>query len=77
MIWSSMASKWPIMVIFCGMDDQKSKFLLIYGIFYATFLKIGWWKSNIQISRSYKYLQTQSYKHISICQAQITFDVSI
>ena len=33
MIWSSMAPKWPIMVIFCGMDHQKSKCLLIYGIF--------------------------------------------
>ena len=33
MIWSSMAPKWPIIVIFCGMDNQKSKFLLIHGIF--------------------------------------------
>ena len=33
MIWSSMAPRWPIIVIFCGMDNQKSKFLLIHGIF--------------------------------------------
>ena len=33
LIWSSTAPKWPIMVSFCGKDNQKSKFLLIYGIF--------------------------------------------
>ena len=25
MVWSSLAPKWPILVPFCGMDDQKSK----------------------------------------------------
>ena len=33
MVWSSMASKWPIPNLLCGMDHQKSKFLLIYGTF--------------------------------------------
>ena len=31
MVWSSMASKWPVLVIFCGMVHQKSKLSLIYG----------------------------------------------
>ena len=31
MVWSSIASKWPIPNLLCGMDHQKSKFLLIYG----------------------------------------------
>ena len=31
MVWSSMAPKWPIIVIFFGMDHQKSNFSLIYG----------------------------------------------
>ena len=31
MVWSSMVSKWPIPVLFCGMDHQKSKISLIYG----------------------------------------------
>ena len=31
MVWSSMAPKWPILVIFCRMDNQKSNFSLIYG----------------------------------------------
>ena len=30
-VWSSLAPKWPILVIFCGMDHQKSNFSLIYG----------------------------------------------
>ena len=33
MVWSSMASKWPILNLLCGMDHQKSKFLMIYGTF--------------------------------------------
>ena len=31
MVWSSMAPKWPIIVIFFGMGHQKSNFSLIYG----------------------------------------------
>ena len=31
MVWSSMASKWPVLVLYCGMVHQKSKFSLIYG----------------------------------------------
>ena len=31
--WSSMASKWPLPVLFCGMNHQKYKFSLIYGTF--------------------------------------------
>ena len=31
MVWSSMAPKWPILVIFCEMDHQKPNFSLIYG----------------------------------------------
>ena len=33
MVWSSPAPKWPILVPFCGMDHQKSNFLLIFGTF--------------------------------------------
>ena len=33
LVWSSMGLKWPILVIFCGMDHQKSNFSLIYGSF--------------------------------------------
>ena len=29
MVWSSLAPKWPIPVPFCGMDHEKSNFLLI------------------------------------------------
>ena len=31
MVWSSMVSKWPIPILFCGIDHQKSKISLIYG----------------------------------------------
>ena len=53
--WSSQAPKWPILVIFCYMDCQKSNCLLMYDTTfcwrllrsaYVTFLKIGWWNSN-------------------------------
>ena len=33
MVWSSMASKWPIPNLLCWMDHQKPKILLIYGTF--------------------------------------------
>ena len=33
MVWSSLAPKWPILVHFCGMDHQKSFFLLILAPF--------------------------------------------
>ena len=33
MVSSSLAPKWPILVHFCGMDHQKSFFLLILGPF--------------------------------------------
>ena len=32
-VWSSMASKWPILVLFWGMNHQKYIFSLIYGTF--------------------------------------------
>ena len=65
MVWSSLAPKLPILVIFCRMDHQKSNFLLIYGTSlywrllrpaYVTFLKTGWWNSNAQTSGIYRYL---------------------
>ena len=31
MVWSSLAPKWPIVVIFCRKDQQKSNFSLTYG----------------------------------------------
>ena len=33
MVGSSLAPKWPILVPFCGMDHQKSNFLLILALF--------------------------------------------
>ena len=33
MVWSSLTSKWPIPVPFCGMNHQKSSFLLISDTF--------------------------------------------
>ena len=33
MVWSSMASKWPIPVFFWGKNHQKYKFSPIYGTF--------------------------------------------
>ena len=65
MVWSSQAPKWPILVIFCRMDHQKSNFLLIYGTSfyrrllrtgYVIFLKTFWWNSNAQTSGTYRYL---------------------
>ena len=64
MVWSSMASKWPIPNLLCGMDHQKSKFLLIYG----TFSVRGCWGQSMllfrklvdetQISKPQKYTDT-------------------
>ena len=31
MIWIFLAPKWPILVLFCEMDHQKSNFSLIFG----------------------------------------------
>ena len=65
MVWSSLAPKLPILVIFCRMDHQKSIFLLIYGTSfyrrllrpaYVIFLKTFWWNSNAQTSGTYRYL---------------------
>ena len=39
MVWPSPAPKWPILVPFCGMDHQKSNFLLIFD----TLPVGGWW----------------------------------
>ena len=33
MVWSFLATKWPILVPFCGMDHRKSNFSLIFSIF--------------------------------------------
>ena len=64
MVWLSMASKWPIPNLLCGMDHQKSKFLLIYG----TFSVRGCWcqpmllfqklVDETQISKSQEYTDT-------------------
>ena len=43
MVWSSMAPKWPILVIFCEMDHQKSNFSLIFDILYVR----GCWGQNM------------------------------
>ena len=65
MVWSSLAPKLPILVIFCRMDHQKSNSLLIYGTSfyqrllrpaYAIFLKTFWWNSNAQTSGIYRHL---------------------
>ena len=65
MVWSSLAPKWPILVIFCRTDHQKSNFLLMYGTsfyrrllrpVYVIFLKTFWWNSNAQTSEIYRYL---------------------
>ena len=31
MVWTFLAPKWPILVLFCEMDHQKSNFSLIFG----------------------------------------------
>ena len=65
MVWSSLAPKWPILVIFCRTDHQKCNFLVVYGTFfyrrllrpaYVIFLKTFWWNSNAQTSGIYRYL---------------------
>jgi hypothetical protein len=35
MIWAFLAPKWPILVLFCEMDHQKSNFSLIYGTLFV------------------------------------------
>ena len=44
---------------------------------YVTFLKTGWWNSNVQTLEIYRYLQTKSSLHISICESQFIRYVSI
>ena len=38
MVWSSITPKWPIVVIFCGMDYQKSKFSQNFHWYMVPFL---------------------------------------
>ena len=66
MVWSSLAPKWPILVIFWWIDHHNSIFLLIHGTSfyrrllrpaYVTFFKTAWWNSNAQTSGIYRYLQ--------------------
>ena len=86
MVWSSMASKWPIPVLFFGMDHQKIQiFTDVWYLFcwrllrpiYATFLRTGWWNSNSLTSGIYKYLQAISNLHFSICQSHFKRNISI
>jgi hypothetical protein len=64
MIWSSTASKWPIPNLLCGMDPQKSKFLVIYGTFSVRGcwgqLMLLFWKlvDETQISKPKEYTDT-------------------
>ena len=44
---------------------------------YVDFLKTGCWNSNFQTSEIYKYLQTKSNFHISICQSQFERNISM
>jgi hypothetical protein len=44
---------------------------------YATFLKTGWWNSNSLTSGIYRYLQTKSNLHISICQSHFKRNISM
>ena len=44
---------------------------------YATFLKTGWWNSNSLTSEIYRYLQTKSNLHISICQSHFKRNISM
>ena len=45
MVWSSITPKWPIEVVFCGMDHQKSKFSLMYG----TISIRGFWGQSVLV----------------------------
>ena len=67
MIWSSMAPKWPIIVIFCGMDNQKSKFLLIHGIFSVRGCwgqsRLLFWKLDDESQISKTQDHTDTFKH--------------
>ena len=67
MIWSSMAQKWPIIVIFCGMDNQKSKFLLIHGIFSVRGCwgqsRLLFWKLDDESQISKTQDHTDTFKH--------------
>ena len=71
MVWSSITPKWPIVVIFCGMDHQKSK--LFTDIWYH-FCQGCWgqcmlvfWKlvDETQISKPQKY--TNTFKQTLTC----------
>ena len=44
---------------------------------HVTFLKTGCWNSNFQTSGIYRYLQTKSNLHISICQSHFKRDTSM
>ena len=44
---------------------------------YVKFLKTGWWNSNFQTSRIYRYLQAKSDLHISICQRHFKRNISM
>ena len=73
--WIIPGTKMTSNGVFCWMDYQKSKFLLVYGTFSVggcwgqpmlLFLKTGWWNSNSLTSGFYRYLQTKSNLHIYI-----------
>ena len=42
MVGSSLAPKWPMLVPFCGMDHQKSKFSLILALFLSEAVEANW-----------------------------------
>ena len=82
MVGTYLAPKGPILVLFCGMDHQKSNFLLIFGILSVRgcwvqpmilFWKTCWWNSNVRKSECQNHLQTKYNLHNSIRQIQITF----
>ena len=71
MVWSSMTWKWPIPVLFCGMNHQKYKFPLIS----VSFSVGGCWGQNMllfwklvdetQIPQSQEY--TDTFKQSRTC----------
>ena len=82
----NLATKWPILVSQCGMNQQKSTILWIFCHSCCWRLWRPWMllstkskghKSNVRISSMYRYSFYNLEVHISICQTQITFVSSL
>ena len=83
MVWSSLALKWPITVLFCEMDHQKSNFSLKLAMFlseavYVTFLKTGCnsWKYPISGFQNHliinKYSKNKLLYFVNWCSSELS-----